>query len=412
MLWLAFSLLFHARAFGTEPTPPNLKQPPNATGSGDVAFAGLDALENPVIEKSLSDKTAAETEAKKNPNNKEAQQRAQQAKEQNQTVIEQQLKANPDNPSTLHSAGRSAAADGNYPQAHQYVDLAKTKVADDPKKLLPLYDTSARIYFAERDFAKAAAEANRALRINPKDPVANAILKLAQKHNLPAKPPELGDLGYPKSGMNALEMLAAPPAASRQNPADKTNQAPALRRESLRKAQEALGALMIGDPAKALRLANAAVRSDPSCPEAYRARAMAEKELARLRAAIADASRAISLWTVEKALSADQRQKLAATYALRARAAEILHENMENVLADFKEAARFDPIYLPELQARMNSSAQAKDSPAAALGRRGGMSRLESGSGSLWRIGAVIAALLAVYAFLRRRKAAKGESCD
>ena len=316
-------------------------------------------------------------------------------------IINEQIKADP-SPATYNSAGLAKLSDGDYRQAHDYVDRAKTLAASDPSKLAPLYDTSARIYFEERNYAQAAKEAKHALAIKPKDPVALALFKLSQAHNIPKKAPSVGSLDAQAKAHEQEAQVSAEAFAQRT-----TQGAPAAsaqkHRESLKRAQQALAALTIGDPLKALKLANSAIKSDPACPEAYRARAMAEKELAQLRAAVTDATTAIGLWTSEKALSPEAQQKLAATYALRARACEILHEDAEAVLADLREAARLDPIYAPELKARLSLAGQAPSAPAAASW----LSDRPIGRHPWLWLGAIVS-LLVAYILLRRRRESAG----
>lgn len=154
----------------------------------------------------------------------------------------------------------------------------------DPK----VFETRAQADYKLGDYESAWRDARAALKLDPRDQSAFAVMKLAEGRL------QLGPAPAPPA--SASEGETAPPAASGGGaaPAAASPGRDALAQSAVL-TREAVSALALGDAAAALRKADAALALDSGNAQAMNLRATAEVRLARYKEAAADATRALDL---------------------------------------------------------------------------------------------------------------------
>lgn len=274
------------------------------------------------------------------------------------------------------------------------VELAQAK-QDGPSLLAALNARGTAAWFAG-DFPQAAQDAQRALKIDPKDKAAMALWQFS-KGRLRANAPGLTVPADAERDRRLDELLAA------QSPLDDPAVKAAGRRatnrlEALKRLGEARRLYAVGDLPAALKESQAALEADPELPDAYMERALVLTALKEIARALEDVSKAISLWAqrgdaralpaahvlrsqlkgrsgdragafadADKAASLDPR--FAPAYRARGEAREALGQKGEQILADYKKAAELDPQlagYYDDAVARLSGRAPAASKPSAA----------------------------------------------
>ena len=276
------------------------------------------------------------------------------------------------------SAARTMTQAGDYGKA---IDYATKGIALAPKDPFPL-TTRGMAYYDAGDFAKAGADAEHALALDPGNPVAKAIFELSKK-----RVPGDGGAGLQRALARAgREISAMPespylpaesPAATQAVPDDDSRLAVYKTPQGRRYARQfitAERAMKRRDFMTAYGLANEALGSFADNPNLLAVRAISAWNLGEYRTTINDTTQILgkipdgngvqgpmlvarasalndagrpaeALRDASKAITLFPRN--ARAYQERAIAKEALHESPESVAADYKEAADIDPSMKP-----------------------------------------------------------------
>lgn len=316
----------------------------------------------------------------------------------------------------LNSVGRPSRA---LPFADRGVELAP----EDPEARL----TRGHIRYALNQFEGAADDAREALRLNPGNRAAQALLKLSEdrvaRGSAHARPH--GEAGLSTAGESGGTEATAIPSGGTQGGPGKTPIPPTTSPESVRArtlVREAAAKMDLGDFPASLKAADRALALDPRNASAYLHRSAVHLQMKRYTEAAADASKAIDLGlrnavaynarslayvrggkyreALDDAESAMQHDpKNAGAYYHRALAREGLRSPKEEILQDYKAAAALDPRYEPRYQEALALHAHPPTTRSASP---------DGSAGALWLIVALLAGALGtvVYALSKSRRTA------
>ncbi|MBI3565838.1 MAG: protein kinase [Elusimicrobia bacterium] len=305
------------------------------------------------------------------------------------------------------AAAQEALQSKDWTRSRTYGDRAVelAQARQEPQSLLAALKARGLAALSAGDYPQAAQDAQRALKIAPKDAAAMALWQFS-KGRLRVNAPGLTAPSDPARERQVDELLAR--ISPLDDPALKAAGKLATDRvEAIRRLGEARRFEKVGDHQAALREAQAAMAADPNLPDAYMERALVFAALKEITRALAEVSRAITLWTRTgdaralapahelrakmRAQSGDGAGALqdadaavayapgnASAYRTRGEAREALGQKAEQILADYKKAAELDPQqtqYYADAVARL--SGRPATAPSAAS-RSSGPRRLDA----------------------------------
>ncbi len=278
------------------------------------------------------------------------------------------------------------------------VDLAQA--GQDQAGLLAALKTRGTAAWFAGDYPQAAQDAQRAMKIDPKDKAAIALWQFS-KGRLKANAPGMAMPADPARDKQLNDFMAQLSPLS--DPGVKAaGQQATDRVEAMRRLAESRRLFALGDMPAALRESAGAMQADPNLPDAYMERAIIFSALKDIVAALAEVTKAIAIWTQNgdkaalapaHALRADLRAqtgdkqgafddadkavgfdpRFASAYRQRGEAREALGQKGEEILADFKKAAELDPrqaAYYEEAVTRLSARGTAAAPSAAPVSRR------------------------------------------
>jgi tRNA A-37 threonylcarbamoyl transferase component Bud32 len=326
----------------------------------------------------------------------------------------------PNSDKVQRAAGAVAIQAGDYKKGLAYADRAVTLAeakTDDPKALASALRTRATGALWSGDYPKAAADAQRVLKIFPDDKGARSIYEMSKDRDKNGVVAIATTESRPLAGSLVENSLLDDPRLR------EAGQRAGDRSAANKRAAEAMRLINAGDGARALAAANATVEADPTLADGYMMRGLAYTILKEFSSALREFTKAIDLWAAqgnktdlpaayanraeasiglkdypnalrdaEKAVEANSG--LGMGYFERARANEGLGEKGEKILADFKRASELAPDYAAEYAAarvRLSSDAPAAASPAASrdwlrLVLGGASALLVLFAGMVWRL--------------------------
>jgi tetratricopeptide (TPR) repeat protein/tRNA A-37 threonylcarbamoyl transferase component Bud32 len=315
----------------------------------------------------------------------------------------------PDSGRIQRAAGAVAIQAGDYEKGRAYADRAVGLAEANPgdaKSLAAALCTRATGSLWSGDYPKAAADAQRVLKIFPDDKAARSIYEMSK--------------GRAKTGIVAMSTTRSRPLADalvESSLLDDPRVKDAGRRAgdraaAIKRTETAMRFINAGDGTRALAAANAAVEADPSLADGYMIRGLAYAVLKEFSTALREFTKAIDLWSAqgkkenlpvafgrraevnneakdypnalrdaEKAVQGDAGLGLA--YFERARALEGLGEKGERILADFKRAAELTPEYAAGYAAARTRLSADAPSPAPARPSRRWLRAVLIGSSAL-----------------------------
>ncbi|MBI4676529.1 MAG: protein kinase [Elusimicrobia bacterium] len=197
--------------------------------------------------------------------------------------------------------GRDNVAEGNFREGASLLEKAVQLKSDDPRTY-SAYGTAA---YHLGDFKLAQRAASQALKIDPKDQAAFAVLRLAEGRSPTVTLPSVltGAEGSFAAASLSGDAVAAPAArgssVGAQNPGAASRgpsaaMAAAVQR-SMAFAKEAAAALAVKDYLRAIEAAGKAIELNRNNAQAWNYRAIANSKLGRYEDAVKDASFALSL---------------------------------------------------------------------------------------------------------------------
>ena len=359
-----------------------------------------------------TEKTAKEEELRANPGDRAVAAQIKAIDEQTDAIVARADVAAdkfPNSDRIQRAAGAVAIQAGDYKKGLAYADRAVTIAEANPadaKALAAALRTRATGALWSGDYPKAAADAQRVLKVFPDDKAARSIYEMSK--------------GRAKNAVVGIATTQSRPLADslvESSLLDDPRLKDAGRRAgdraaAIKRTETAMRFINAGDGTRALAAANAAVEADPALADGYMIRGLAYIILKEFAAALREFTKAIDLWSAqgktenlpvafgrraevnneakdypnalrdaEKAVQGDAGLGLA--YFERARALEGLGEKGERILADFQRAAELTPEYAADYAAaRTRLSA---DAPAPAPGRpsRGWLRAVLIGSSAL-----------------------------
>ena len=325
-----------------------------------------------------------------------------------------------------NAAAAQAVQAGDYRRGLAYADsaVALAEARKDRAGLASALYTRAVGAMWGGQFPKAAEDAARILRMNPKDVNARTIYQMAKGRSEGQAAASATQRPLPDAFSASVLDDPRVRAAGRRA---------ADRRQAIRQLEEARRLNAVSDARGALAAAESALAADPGvAADASMQKAMAWAALKDLAKALDELSRAIALWTAqgktpnlasaygiraslrraagahdgaledaERALVYDPAS--GAAFAERARARQALGQKGEQVLADFKRAAELDPDFKAEYQAAFARFSKPDPAPATAAGGR-------RPARFVWALGAALLLVGGALAFARRRPAASADA--
>ncbi|MBI5883705.1 MAG: protein kinase [Elusimicrobia bacterium] len=216
------------------------------------------------------------------------------------------IERDPGNPLGYSHLGEDLVKEENYREGAAVLEKAVQLKSND-SKTYSAYGTAA---FHLGDFALARNAAERALRLDPKNDAAFAVLRLSEGKQASVSLPSVltgqgggdGAFAMPSQGPAVSAGPGGPgasgPAPEGQASAVSRPQArmrPEAGQKSAAFAKEAAAALSVKDYLKAIEAATRAIELNDNNAQAWNYRAMAQSKLGRYEAAAKDASYALSL---------------------------------------------------------------------------------------------------------------------
>lgn len=309
--------------------------------------------------------------------------------------------------------------------------VALTEGKNDPESLATALRLRGAAAYESGDFKKAEEDAARVLKMFPADRPATLLHQASVGRRSPVK-------GAPApSAFRAADMISS------VNPLDDPRVKAAGRRATdrmaaLRRLDETMRLLSVGDARGALNSAQFAQAADPAIGDIYMQKALAWSVLKDLAAALTEVTKAIGLWTAQgqtanlpaayslraslknglkdhagaaadagDALAYDPA--LASAYYQRGRAREALGEKGDIILADLKRAAELKPAaYRGAYEEATDRLSGAGDAPAPAASVAGGLNKAVGAAAALL----VVALVAGAFWFARGRRPARRANGD
>ncbi|MBI5624690.1 MAG: protein kinase [Elusimicrobia bacterium] len=212
----------------------------------------------------------------------------------------QEMRTDPQSPEGFSRYGFALVMEGKYRQAAPVLERAVRLGAKD-SRTFSSYGTAA---FHLGDFALARSAAGRALKIDPQNDAAFAVMRLSEGKNPAVTLPSVLTGGGSGEGVFSAaagnEAVSGAPSVQAGAQPAAAGRAPMVLRspeagKSSAFAKEAAAALAVKDYLRAIESATRAIEANDGNAQAWNYRAIANSKLGRYDAAVRDASHALAL---------------------------------------------------------------------------------------------------------------------